>query len=127
MAISQGYRSFQLAASTKIFFKAKQYFAFFNFHELRFLLFLFDIVVQNGSIQDSHLAKYNKWLASHPQADEKARALALLEARLTTVKPQYVSDVRARKTAIINGTGTVHGSNRNLATEYCFDPRVMVQ
>lgn len=127
MAISPGYRSFQLAASTKIFFKAKQYFNFFNFHELRFLLFLFDIVVQNGSIQDSHLAKYNKWLASNPKADEKARALALLEARLSTVKPQYVKDVRSRKTAIINGTGTVHGSARNFPTEYCFDPRVIVQ
>ena len=127
MAVSSGYRSFQLAASTKIFFKAKQYFQFFNFHELRYLLFLFDIVVQNGSIQDSHLAKYNKWLASNPHADEKARALALLEARLSTVRPQYVADVRSRKTAIINGTGTVHGTNRNFGTEFCFDPRVMVQ
>ena len=127
MAGSNGYRSFQLAASTKIFFKAKQYFTFFNFHELRYLLFLFDIVVQNGSIQDNHLAIYNKWLNANPHADEKARALALLDARLTTVKQQYVQDVKSRKTAIINGTGTVHQAARNFPVEYCFDPRVIVQ
>ncbi len=127
MAISPGYRSFQLAASTTIFKKAKEYFNYFQFRELRFLLFFFDIVVQNGSISDVHLALYNKWLAKNPNANDQSRALALLEARLTTVRPQYVQDVKSRKTAIIYGTGKVHQTMRNFPQEYCFDPRVIVQ
>lgn len=127
MAVSSGYRSFQLAASLKIYTKAKLYFSFFKFTELRFFLYLFDIVVQNGSIGDNHLTIYNKWLYQNPNATEQERALALLEARLTTVKPQYVEDVRARKTAIIKGTGVVHKTPRDLAKEYCFNPRVIVQ
>ncbi len=127
MATSDGYRSYQLAASTTIFNKAKQYFNYFKFRELRFLLFFFDIVVQNGSIKDEHLSKYNSWLKSNPNADDQARALALLEARLTTVRPQYVQDVRSRKSAIIYGTGTVHQTLRNFPREYCFDPRVIIQ
>ncbi len=127
MAGSSGYRSFQLMASTTIFFKAKQYFEFFKFRELRSFLFLFDIVVQNGSIKQEHLAKYNSWLRSNPNASEQAKTFALLEARLTTVRPQYVQDVRSRKSTIINGTGTVHQTKRDLPKEYCFDPRVMIQ
>lgn len=126
MAISPGYRSFQLAASTTIFFKARQYFNYFGFRELRSLLFLFDIVVQNGSIQERHLEKYEKWLDNNAHANEQAKTLALLEARLTTVKPQYVQDVRSRKSTIIYGTGTVHQTPRNLPQEYCFDPYTIV-
>ena len=127
MAISPGYRSFQLAASLKIYTKAKLYFSFFNFTELRFLLFFFDIVVQNGSIDERHLSIYNKWLLKNPNASEQERALALLDARLTTVRPQYVEDVRSRKRAVILGTGVVHKTQRDFPKEYCFNPRVIVQ
>lgn len=127
MAVSNMYRSQQLEASTKIFTKALAYFKSLNFTELRFLLMMFDFVVQNGSIGSSHLDIYENWLDSHPGAPEEARALALLEARLTTVRPQYVADVRSRKTTIIKGTGVVHQTTRNLPKEYCYNPIVKAQ
>lgn len=127
MASSPAYRSLQLMASTRIFNRAKQYMQFFKYRELRFLLFFFDIVVQNGSIGENHLARYNQWLKSNPNANDQEKALALLEARLTTVRPQYVADVRARKTAIIMGRGVVHQKSRNFPVEYCFDPNILIQ
>ncbi len=127
MALSSGGRSYQLEASTARFLLAKEYFQTFNFRELRFLLFLFDVVVQNGGFSSTHQAQYESWLKKNPTADEQTRALALLEARLTTVNPKYVEDVRSRKQAIIYGTGVVHKAPRNLPEEFCFDPRVIVQ
>lgn len=127
IAESNSYRSLQLKASTSLFFKAKAYFDTLGFTELRFLLLMFDFVVQNGSIGSQHLEIYNKWLSSHQGATEEERSLALLEARLTTVKDQYKADVRSRKTTIIKGVGVVHQNQRNLAVEYCFDPRVNAQ
>lgn len=125
MAVSAPYRSQQIAASTKYFLKAKAYFTSLGFKELRHLLLMYDIVVQNGSIGEQHLKIYQDWLRSHSKASEEEKALALLEARLTTVKDQYKADVRSRKTTIIKGVGSVHQTVRNLPQEYCFDPRVI--
>jgi hypothetical protein len=127
MAISGPYRSQQLSASTQFYLRAKDYLNFFKMQEVRFLLFFFDIVVQNGSIREEHLRLYNSWLAQNPRASDQERAFAILEARLTTVRPQYVADVRARKTAILNGRGVVHQTQRNFPQEYCFDPGSTLQ
>jgi hypothetical protein len=127
LAGSYGYRTFQLAASTSIFLKAKGYFDLFKFRELRFLLFFFDIVVQNGGLYAENITEYKSWLRNNSQASEQTRALKLLEIRLKNVKNQYKEDVRSRKSAIIYGTGKVHQTNRDFAKEYCFDPRIIVQ
>lgn len=122
MAETSKYRSLQISASTLYFLKAQSYFQSFKFTEIRFLLLMYDFVVQNGSIGQAHLALYNMWLKNNPNASEEDRAFALLEARLTTVKDQYKADVRARKSTIIRGTGVVHKKNRNLPKEFCYDP-----
>jgi hypothetical protein len=127
MAGSYGYRTFQLAASTSIFLKAKAYFDLFKFRELRFLLFFFDIVVQNGGLYAENVTEYENWLRNNSQATEQSRALKLLEIRLKNVKNQYKEDVRSRKSAIIYGIGKVHQTNRDFAKEFCFDPRALVQ
>ncbi|MFN9067434.1 MAG: hypothetical protein ACK5V3_09410, partial [Bdellovibrionales bacterium] len=92
----------------------------FGFTELRFLLLMYDFVVQNGSIGQSHVNIYNNWLRQNPNANQEQKAFALLEARLTSVRDQYKDDVRARKTTIIKGEGVVHKRKRNLPKEYCF-------
>ncbi len=127
MAEHSSYRSLQLKASTRLFLRARAYFETFGFTELRFLLLMFDFVVQNGSIGSQHLDIYNNWLRQYPYASEEEKALALLEARLTTVKPEYKDDVRSRKTTLIKGQGVVHQTKRNLSSEYCFDLRAVVQ
>jgi hypothetical protein len=121
IAVTPIYRSLQVRASLTYFLKAQAYLTSFGFTEIRFLLLMYDFVVQNGSIGQSHLVIYNNWLKQNPNANQEQKALALLEARLTTVKDQYKSDVRARKTTIIKGEGVVHQKRRNLPIEYCFN------
>jgi len=119
MANSGEYKSIQIAASTSIFNKAMAYFKYFDFKELRSFLFMYDVVVQNGSFSEAHKNAFNAYMKNNPNLNETQKALKLLEIRLKSVKPQYVEDVRSRKQTIINGTGRVHGENRNLPQEYC--------
>ncbi len=121
ISVTSAYRTLQVEASTAMFLKAKRYKETFKFTQLRSLLMLYDVVVQNGGFTSTHLATYNAWLTKNPKADEQAKTLALLNARLATVNPTYVEDVRARKTSIIMGLGTVHSSMRNYPKEYCFN------
>jgi len=120
------YRSLQIQTSLKYFLRAQAYLKSFGYQQVRSLLLMYDFVVQNGSIGESHLKIYNDWLQKNPSADEEQKTLALLEARLTTVRPQYRNDVRARKTTIIKGQGVVHQRQRNLPREYCFSPLDLV-
>ena len=88
--------------------------------ELRSYLLMFDFVVQNGGLYQEDLTDYRKWSAANPSATQTQRLSKILELRLRHVRAAYVTDVRIRKTAIINGKGTVHKADRNLETEYCF-------
>lgn len=120
MAVSAPYRSLQLEASLKVFDKAVGYFEYFKFTELRMLLMMFDYVTQNGGFNSTHKSEFESYAAANPNDTETQKALKLLEIRLKSVRPEYVEDVRSRKTTLINGTGRVHGSNRILETEYCY-------
>lgn len=122
LASTEFYRSLQVLASMQMFNKAKAYFTEFGFKEMRSLLLMYDFVVQNGGFTSTHRANYRAYIAQNPNATETQRALKLLEIRLVSVLSQYRADVRARKSTIINNTGTVHGATRNLAKEYCFTP-----
>lgn len=113
------YISFQVEAAKDIHNDAIKYMQKFDFKELRAYLFLFDIVVQNGSLTSSVEANYTNWVKTNGAATETVKLQKLLEYRLALVKAEYVNDVRARKTAVILGTGTVHGSKRDFRTEYC--------
>jgi hypothetical protein len=88
---------------------------------MRAYLFFFDIVVQNGGISTSVQTKYMTWVKSNAKATESSKLKKLLEYRVALVRAQYMNDVKTRKTAIIDGTGTVHGSKRNFPKEYCVD------
>ncbi|MBC7419957.1 MAG: hypothetical protein H7328_04445 [Bdellovibrio sp.] len=125
-SVSAAYRTLQVEAGTAMFLKAKKYKETFKFTELRSLLVMYDIVVQNGGFTATHLTIFNNWLAKNPKATEQARLLALLDARLTTVNPTYVEDVRARKSSIIYGLGNVHGSARNYPKEFCYSPLISI-
>lgn len=81
---------------------------------------MFDFLVQDGSYKSSDLADYQNWLAVNTSASMTTRLNELLTLRLRSVKPEWRADIRARKSAIIQGRGTVHGDARNLESEYCF-------
>ncbi|CAN5589496.1 hypothetical protein BH10BDE1_BH10BDE1_32700 [soil metagenome] len=120
LAVTAPYRSLQINAAMTMFAKAAGYFDSLKFTQLRSLLFMYDVVVQNGGFTSTHLANYRSYLAANPRATETARLTKLMEIRVASVLPRYMADVRARKTTIINGTGTVHGAKRDLQKEYCF-------
>lgn len=126
-AISAPYRTLQVNASTNMFLKAKAYFESFRFKELRSLLLMFDVVVQNGGFTNDDRTAFNAWDAAHSAALEQERALALIEVRLRHVNPTYVADVRARKSSIIYGKGIVHETRRNYPVEYCFNPSTLIE
>jgi hypothetical protein len=119
MAGSSEYITLQVAAAKAIHDRAITLMERYNYRQLRSYLFLFDIIVQNGGIPSSIESQYVSWVQANPNATEITKLRRLLELRLTVVRPDYVEDVRARKTAIINSTGTVHQTARNFPLEYC--------
>lgn len=122
MAGSSEYITLQVAAAKTIHERAIALMARYNYRQLRSYLFLFDIIVQNGGIPTSIESQYLSWVQANPTATEIAKLRRLLELRLTIVRPEYVADVRARKTAIIDSVGTVHQTARNFPLEYCTPP-----
>lgn len=124
MAASSEYKNIQFKEAMKLHLKTEKYRDFFGFLSLQSYLFLFDVVVQNGGFNESHLAKFNSYLKNTPNATELAKLRKLLEIRLVSVRPQYVQDVTARKMTILTGQGSVHGQNRNLNKEYCFEKMI---
>ncbi|NQZ19612.1 MAG: hypothetical protein HRT44_10205 [Bdellovibrionales bacterium] len=116
------YVSLQIRAAEYLHERAFGYRERVNWTQKRAYLFLFDIAVQNGSLRDKHFNKFEKWLAKNPNATEEAQMLEMLEIRVVDSNPKWQNDVRKRKTAVIKGQGFVHGEDRNLPLEYCYDP-----
>lgn len=119
LALTSNYRSLQVARAEKLHNSAMALLRTFNMRELRSYLFFFDITVQNGGISSSVRDSYFSWERTHAGLSESDKLLWLLELRLATVNPKYVGDVRARKSALINGRGLVHGQARSFQDEYC--------
>jgi len=122
MALTSTYRNLQLQSAYRLHERTMAYMDQFHFTQLRFYLFLYDVVVQNGGFKSSHWSSYETYLRKNPSATEDQKALKLLEIRLTSVRSQYKSDVSARKLTLLRGQGTVHGQRRNLPVEYCYQP-----
>ncbi len=115
------YISIQIEQAVSIHVLALQLEKTLGLKELRSYLTMFDFVVQNGGIPSQDVAVYNTAVQNGSVATETERLNEILTLRLRHVRPEYVADVRDRKSALINGVGLVHGQNRNLDTEYCFD------
>jgi hypothetical protein len=82
---------------------------------------MFDIVVQNGGFRSGHGSEFERYKRRHPKASEEELLLELLEIRVQSSKPQWRGDVRSRKKAVILGEGRVHGRDRVLQEEHCYD------
>lgn len=116
------YVSLQIEEARYLHERAVEYRDRMNWKQLRAYLFLFDIAVQNGTLKDKHFEKFETWYKKNPNATEEAQLLQMLEIRVVDSNPKWQADVRKRKTTIIKGTGFVHGEDRNLPIEYCYDP-----
>ena len=119
LAATTGYRSLQLGEALTYHTRAVALFEHFKATQVRSYLFFFDLIVQDGGINDEVLKEIDAELVKTPAANEKLRMKTILQIRLKYVKPQYVTDVRLRKMALIDGKGIVHGVLRNFDSEYC--------
>ena len=115
------YVSLQVSAAKALHLQALQSRDRLGWTEIRGYLLLFDFVVQNGGLKDKHFKKFERWFARNPQATEKRQMEEVLEIRVVDSHPKWQKDVRSRKSAIIKGLGFVHGENRDLQAEYCYD------
>lgn len=122
IATHKEYRSLQLAYSLTLFNKALLFFKAFGLSEVRSLLTMFDFVVQNGGFKKKVLTEYQSFVKLNPNLSETQKLLKILDIRIKDVKPVWQSDVLSRKKTIINSSGIVHGVQRNLIKEYCYDP-----
>ncbi|MEM7647402.1 MAG: hypothetical protein AAF203_10865, partial [Pseudomonadota bacterium] len=122
LAGDPAYVSLQIAAARYIHDRTHSYRERLGWTQLRSYLFLFDIVVQNGSLRDKHFEKFDDWMTEQARATEEEQMLEMLEIRVVDSNPKWQKDVRLRKTAVIKGVGYVHGEDRNLPIEYCYDP-----
>jgi peptidoglycan hydrolase-like protein with peptidoglycan-binding domain len=89
----------------------------------RAVALMFDIKVQNGSINTVVQAQIQRDCAGLDpalQGDdlEVARLQIIANRRAEAANPQWVEDVRQRKLTIANGTGVVHGRQYDLAAQY---------
>src|SRR3989442_1253623 len=89
----------------------------------RAVALMFDIKVQNGSINTVVQAQIQRDVAGLDavlQGDdlEVARLQIIANRRAEAANPQWVEDVRQRKLTIAHGTGVVHGRRYDLATQY---------
>lgn len=116
------YVSLQIEAAQYIHRRALEYKQRLGWTKLRSYLFLFDIVVQNGSLKDKHFIAFDRWHTERGPFSEEQQMLEMLDIRVKDVNPKWRDDVLRRKKTIILGTGFVHGEDRNLPVEYCYDP-----
>ncbi|MDD5629003.1 MAG: hypothetical protein PHU21_08060 [Elusimicrobia bacterium] len=116
------YVTLQIQAALGYHDKAVAYQSRVGVRELRAYLMLFDVVVQNGGLYPDDLDDYAAYVKANPHAKSAQKLQKLLALRLRHVRPKYVADVRSRKSAIIAGTGFVHGAKRDLPAEYGYDP-----
>ena len=89
----------------------------------RAVALMFDIKVQNGSISKLVKAQIGQDFSlldtsADPTDLEVARLRIIANRRAEAANSQWVEDVRARKLAIANGAGLVHGNHYNLAEQY---------
>jgi hypothetical protein len=90
----------------------------------RALALMFDIAVQNGSIDkvvhDRIIGDFER-VPSDGDDAEVARMRIIANRRAEAAAPQWVEDVRARKLVIANGQGALHGRQFDLAQQFGLD------
>ena len=107
------FQAIQTIHAERIHQKAVQLCGRYEVSTERALALMFDICVQNGSIdaatESTIRNDFDAIPASlDPMAIEVARLQSIANRRAEATAPAYVEDVRVRKLTIANGTGVVH-------------------
>jgi putative peptidoglycan binding protein len=117
------FQKIQVAAAGRLLKTARAMCREYGLKSERALALMFDIVVQNGSIQPLVKARIQKDfdalpadLAEDDREVERMRVVAVRRAE--AANPRWVEDVRARKLCLANGAGKVHGVDYDLEGQY---------
>lgn len=120
----------QLEFATDIMNRALDYCAEFGLTTERGVALMFDIVVQNGSMNrrrpnstETVAQQVHREIGELPNnLQGEDRQIAIMEIianrRAEAAKPQYVEDVRKRKLTAATGEGVVHGARFKLWEQY---------
>ncbi len=117
------FQAVQLAHATNYQRTALELCAEYKVVTERALALMFDIAVQNGSIDDKTrtciLTDFAKLPSnSDPLASEVTRLQIISNRRAEAGKATSVEDIRRRKLTVANGQGTVHGISYDLEQQF---------
>jgi hypothetical protein len=117
------FQAIQVGQAASIHQAALQLCARFGVTTERAVALMFDIRVQNYSISAASEAAIREDFAaipadSAPMDIEVAKLRSIANRRAEASRAEYVEDVRARKLAIANGAGTVHGVVYDLERQF---------
>ncbi|HXI01831.1 MAG TPA: peptidoglycan-binding domain-containing protein [Candidatus Saccharimonadales bacterium] len=117
------FQEIQVRQAGKLYRSAAELCDAYDVHSQRAQALMFDIKVQNGSIGPAVQARIRREFDSLPRslrgrAAEEERLRIIANRRSEASNPRWIEDVRTRKLAIANGTGTVHGRHYDLEGQY---------
>jgi hypothetical protein len=117
------YQAIQLAHARIVQKRAAALCRRFGVTTERALALMFDICVQNGSIDSAVEARIRADFAAVPEgadpmAAEVARLQSIAHRRAEAASAAFVEDVRVRKLTIANGAGSVHNVPYDLAQQF---------
>ena len=117
------FQDVQIEFANNLFKQAKKAAGDYGLKTQRGLALMFDIVVQNGSVNPT--AKTN--ITKETKNKEKSLGRSLTERELLEIialavanasNPKYINDVKARKMTIVNGKGVVHKTSFDLDKDF---------
>jgi hypothetical protein len=108
----------QAAEADKLFERGLTLCREFSLKTERAAALLFDIIVQNGGINEVVKAQIQHDFRLLSDGNEVSRPQIVANRRADAAKAQWRQDVRIRKLTIANGTGTVHGRRYDLDVQY---------
>jgi len=123
LGLTPEFQAIELAHAATIHTAASQLCQRFGVSTERAVALMFDIRVQNGSINSATEALIRADLAAIPASAapldaEVAKLQSIANHVAEASRKQYVEDVRLRKLTVANGVGTVHGVVYNLEQQF---------
>jgi uncharacterized protein YgiM (DUF1202 family) len=124
------FQDIQIEFAKNLLNKAKGFFKEYQLKTERGLSLMFDIVVQNGSIDEKTKlqileARKKKEASLQRQLSEREFLEIIAHKRAEAANPRWVEDVRSRKLTIARGEGEVHGKLYNLEQEFGLGDQVI--
>lgn len=126
------FQRIQMESANSLYKAARRLSAGYGLWSERGVALMFDIKVQNGSINSSVQGQINADFQALPPslADEErevARLRIVANRRAEAAKARWVEDVRSRKLCIANGGGSVHGISYDLDAQFGVGLRGIVE